>query len=373
MSKSYYIESGNSVNVESADSVTVHDVLPVGTYIAKQNPANNRFYLQRTIDMEVPSRVYGVSQSTKVNRVVNTYFSRSKSTGVLLVGDKGSGKTLLSKMISKEMRSKGVPTIIVNEPLCGQEFNTLITNISQDVVIIFDEFEKVYDKEDQKHILTLLDGTIETKKLFILTTNSRYVDTHMINRPGRIFYTFEYSGLDSSFVTEYANDILIKKDDIAQLTNIVDNFSSFTFDMLQALVEEMNRYGECAKEAIKYLNINLNDDIQNTKTIKLLLNGVEIKNSFYPMATSNNPLLGSVGIDIYDADKNGITPPKFMSEDMINTVFGGRFVINSDNLDKITSGGVMHFKIKSPNTDDVITVIVARQQEQNFNYLFDAM
>lgn len=372
MPKSFYIETGNRISVESSESVKVHEQLTGGTYIVKIDQQTGRFFLQKSIDMEIPSKIYGASQESRVQRVINSYFDRKKSMGVLLVGDKGSGKTLLSKMISRTMAQRNIPTIVINEPFVGQEFNTLIANITQDAVVIFDEFEKVYDQDEQKEMLTLLDGTVETKKLFILTSNTRDVDSHLINRPGRIYYTFEYSGLDSAFVSEYANDVLLNKADIPSLLAIVDSFSSFTFDMLQAVVEEMNRYSEPAKEVVKYLNIDLNADYRSAKAIRILWNGLEIKNAFYPRVITSNPLIDTVSIDIYDGDVKDETPPGFMPSTMIDTEFS-KVLIGPNTLDKITSGGAIRFKIPSQlNTTNQITVIVEKQPQFDVNKLFAA-
>ena len=104
-------------------------------------------------------------------------------------------------------------------------------------------------------MLTLLDGVYPTKKLFVLTCNDKWrVNQHMRNRPGRIFYMLEFHGLDEEFVIEYCHDNL---DNIAHIDGVLTVsglFHEFNFDMLKALVEEMNRYKETAQEAMKMLN-----------------------------------------------------------------------------------------------------------------------
>src|SRR5208337_1938489 len=123
---------------------------------------------------------------------------------------------------------------------------------------LFDEFEKVYhEKERQEAILTLLDGTFQTKKLFVMTVNNKFeVNANMLNRPGRIYYHYEFDGLDAEFIREYANEQL--SDDllkyIEQLVHVAGIFWKFNFDMLKAIIEEMNRYSESPEEVMKYLN-----------------------------------------------------------------------------------------------------------------------
>jgi hypothetical protein len=189
-------------------------------------------------------------------RILSTYWQRDKSTGVALVGEKGSGKTLLSKNISIELAKQGVPTIVINTPWHGDKFNTLIQSIEQPCIVLFDEFEKVYDSEQQEQMLTLLDGIYSSKKLFVLTCNDKWrVDSHMQNRPGRIYYLLNFKGLDADFIREYCNDNLNNKTHIDKIVNISTIFSAFNFDMMKALVEEMNRYDETPEKSLEMLNV----------------------------------------------------------------------------------------------------------------------
>ncbi len=122
---------------------------------------------------------------------------------------------------------------------------------------MFDEFEKVYEQKQQEAILTLLDGVFPSKKLFILTCNDKWkVDSHMRNRPGRIFYMLDFKGLSVEFIKEYCQDNLINnKSYIDQICNVSSLFGQFNFDMLKALVEEINRYDEPPAKALEILNI----------------------------------------------------------------------------------------------------------------------
>jgi hypothetical protein len=57
--------------------------------------------------------------------------------GVLLVGEKGSKTTLLVEYMSiAAAKSNGTPTLVVNQPWHGDEFNLFIQSISL-LVIIF--------------------------------------------------------------------------------------------------------------------------------------------------------------------------------------------------------------------------------------------
>jgi hypothetical protein len=76
----------------------------------------------------------------------------------------------------------------------------------------------------------------------------------MINRPGRFFYSLDYKGLDNEFIIDYCKVNLINASNTESVCKAGALFSKFNFDMLQAIVEEMNRYNETAAEVIKFLN-----------------------------------------------------------------------------------------------------------------------
>lgn len=265
---SYFMKSGSTWRVATKESMDLHEKLPPGNYVVKQDPFEN-LYLEHTEDFEIPAKLYG-DTTRNADRIINSFWQRGKSTGVMLVGEKGSGKTLLSKHICVELAKQDVPTIVINSPWHGDKFNTLIQTIEQPAIIMFDEFEKVYDSEEQESLLTLLDGVYASKKLFMLTSNDKWkVDSHMRNRPGRIFYMIDFKGLDAEFIREYCNDNLNDKKHLETIVNISTIFAEFNFDMLKALVEDMNRYNESPQDALRILNIKAEYDSGATYKVEI--------------------------------------------------------------------------------------------------------
>jgi hypothetical protein len=288
---SYFIRNGNTFKVADNASIDLHNQLPAGNYIIKQDMFGAMFLEQIESFAQIP-KVYGetVRQSY---RIIQTFLSRAgKSTGVMLAGEKGSGKTLLAKTLSIDCAAQGIPTIVINSAWRGDAFNKLIQDIDQPCVILFDEFEKVYDSDEQESILTLLDGVYPSQKLFVLTCNDKWrIDKHMRNRPGRIFYMLEFKGLDQEFIREYCIDNLAadKHHYISKVCNIAQLFSEFNFDMLKALVEEMNRYNESPQDALKMLNAKPEFDNGAEYTPQVWINAVEHKVN-HPDVFNGNPL-----------------------------------------------------------------------------------
>jgi hypothetical protein len=297
----YFMKSGTRFNVSTKEAMDLHEQLPVGNYTVKFDKMAGCFYLEQIEGFEIKGKIYG-DTSRNADRILNTFNDRTASTGVMLTGEKGSGKTLLAKMLAVNAAKNQMPTIVINEPWCGEGFNAFMQMIEQPTVILFDEFEKVYDKDDQEKMLTLLDGVYPSKKLFVLTCNDKWrVDSHMRNRPGRIFYSLDFKGLEQDFIIEYCQDNLQKKEHIGNICKISMMFSQFNFDMLKALIEEMNRYGETPQEALRMLNAKPEFSGEAKYKVTLQPKGLDIpEDDLEQTEWQGNPLQNRINIDYKD-------------------------------------------------------------------------
>lgn len=322
---SYFLKSGNSYRVTKKEALDLTEHLPGGNYVVQKNEMTGEFYLDMIDKFQSVGKVYGDSLKN-TDRIVNTFLSRPSTTGVMLTGEKGSGKTLLTKNVCIKLAEMDIPTIVINAPWCGDRFNSFIQSIDQPCAILFDEFEKTYDREQQEMILTLLDGVFPTKKLFLLTCNDKWrVDSHMRNRPGRIYYMLEFKGLDAQFIREYCEDTLKAKEHIDRIVNMRTLFNEFNFDMLKGLVEEMNRYNESPQEALAMLNAKPEFAGASKYDVKIVYQGKQIK---YDSDYRGNPLSPD-GVEIgFDPDPDGDDDYvyKVFTANTLVTVKQGQFV-----------------------------------------------
>lgn len=297
---------GSQIFLRQKSGVDI-DVIPAGTFGVGVT-IEGTFYLYPKNDMEIPAVTYGDTDD-KSERIIKTFLSRKgKNTGILLEGTKGSGKTLQAKMLSVALRKIGIPTISIGSPFNGEGFINFMSQIKQPIMVMVDEFDKLYaEKEHQDGLLTLLDGVGGYDKLFVLTKNDGYVSEFLRNRPSRIFYSFSYKKLPKSTLDDYLAKNLENKAFLADFETLYNLSSDLNFDVIQSLVEELNRYpNDKFSDALTLMGISINEGGRSSKEIKTLkVNGVD--------------RLG----DVAGQDLSGLTAQTLFS--------GGRFQINVDH------------------------------------------
>lgn len=327
----YFMKSGNTYRVARKEAIDITEHLPGGNYTVNKDEMTGQFFLEKIDGFNVPSKIYG-DCLRHTDRVIKTFMDRPNATGVMLTGEKGAGKTLLTKNICMKLAEMDIPTLVINAPWCGDKFNSLVQSIEQPCAVLFDEFEKTYDRDDQEKILTLLDGVFPSKKLFLLTSNDKWrVDFHMRNRPGRIFYLLDFKGVDANFIREYCNDNLIDKSHIERIVNVSTMFKEFNFDMLKALVEEMNRFGETPQQALAMLNAKPEFDGDTKYEVKIVHNGQEVD---YKSEFRGNPLSPDgveIGFDPDPEDEETDYIHKVFTASTLVTVKNGQFVFEDKN------------------------------------------
>lgn len=274
---SQYFIKGNRVEVIADGAINLERSLAPHTYFVKyeQTLSYTGFYLEKGDNFTPISRMYGdIDKKTKM--VINTYLdrlSKNINTGVLLSGLKGSGKTLQAKSIANELRVKyEIPTIIISNTYNTSLLSLYLKDISDPAVIIFEEFEKLYKSsgseseyensrmsthDSQEGLLTLLDGVMNSNKLFLFTCNdTKHINELLLNRPGRVWYHFSYKGLDESVVEEYCCELLNDEESINQVKLLCDYLDDgFTFDIMQCIVEECIRCKAKPLDIIQHMNI----------------------------------------------------------------------------------------------------------------------
>jgi hypothetical protein len=241
-------QDGNTFSL--SDNTKQIETLPVGIY--DLNKSLFGFYLEKIEDkFEFSHKLYGLERDL-IDRVIRTWNSTNKNLGVLLNGLKGTGKTVTSKVICNELN---LPVILVNENPDGGGIPEFLNDIQQNVIIMMDEYEKVFG--DGSELLTLMDGvlTSDTRKLFLLTTNNTYINDNMLQRPSRIRYHKTFKDLSIETITEIVDDTLIHKKYRTDVISAISGLEVITIDVIKSIIEEVNIHNEPPSAFMNVFNI----------------------------------------------------------------------------------------------------------------------
>ena len=248
------IQTGTTFKIYD-DGLIIHDQLPSQVYQVNFNPLTGPF-LSKYSDIEVNEKVYGVHE-TKVNKVLNAYKQFQRNLGVILSGDKGIGKSLFAKLLAIECTSRGMPVVIVSSYFPG--IADYIASIEQEVMVMFDEFDKTFSMKDgdaQAEMLTLFDGLAQGKKMYVITCNCLTgLNDYLVNRPGRFHYHFRFQYPTPEEIRQYLSDKL-NREYWGEIEKVVTFAAKVdvNYDCLRAIAFELNN-GIEFEEAVLDLNI----------------------------------------------------------------------------------------------------------------------
>lgn len=278
MSEQMFVQRGRNI-FNASDRGDEIPKIPTGTYTVQFNPMAGGFFLSRTEDLTLPEKVYG-STLPRADMILNTFLDRkNKTTGALLSGLKGSGKTLLSKAICSKALTIDVPVLILQQAFGGPQFEDWLNTITQPVIIFIDEFEKKYDDDEkQNQLLSILDGTGRGSKLWLATSNSADVSTYLLNRPSRFFYHIPFKKMEEDLLVGYCTDNLQNPKKMPLIKALWSLSQDMSFDILQSVVEEQNRYPDKPfLNLLDDMNVSLNGQLMRSYRLKrVLLNGERV-------------------------------------------------------------------------------------------------
>lgn len=267
---SFYRESNLIIPNPLADDSVVLKTVPTGYYRIGFDLVHG-FHLEIAPTPEMPPRLYG-----EINKNADLIFGALEIFGTssaLLSGLKGCGKSLTIKEVCRRAIANGMIVLFIESAFVGPDFTAFLSKIKQPHCLVFDEFEKVYAKTDEQNgLLSMLDGFGNPQgRVVLITANYEHrISEMLINRPGRIRYHLRHVALSESFVREYCEDQLKRRELTDTICKMAAHSVGFSFDLLSTLVNELNaRPTFSVEDATAVLNLEATNLIHNYQVIRL--------------------------------------------------------------------------------------------------------
>lgn len=270
------VQSGNVFRIFDDGLITSNE-LPIGYYDVEFSPMQGP-YLVKNNHVKESEQMFG-AMNKKVEKVLDGY-KRTKapqSYGIILTGAKGTGKTMFARELAH--RSK-LPVLIVNHGFNG--LVSFLQSIEQEVMVIFDEFEKNFLDDDesdsfqQNDLLPLFDGLTGTKKFYIIIANNqRGISEYLKGRPGRFHYHFEVKSPTQEYIRQYLESIMQNKELITEPLVQALALYELSYDSLRAIAMELD-YGYTLDETMEDLNVDFTSKYMGYVTLTFYTNNPKI-------------------------------------------------------------------------------------------------
>ena len=246
-----------------------YDLMPGKVYDLLFDNYEMYSYLKENGNLNMPKKIYEIEEDTKfMDRVLLFHNSEynNGNTGVLLAGDKGTGKSMLAKRIALK---SNLPIIIVDSSYPLWQITKFFKKVKTETCIIFDEIEKNPRTWPSEDLLTFLDGIQETgKKIVIMTCNkTEGLDENLFDRCSRIRYYRKYkANANEIFIKEMIEDKGLTPNQ--PLVDFIKRFTVKSFDNINSFLDEYKLYLETTdtnfmlEDVANIMNISLEDELE---------------------------------------------------------------------------------------------------------------
>lgn len=202
-------------------------------------------FVKKTNNFTLPKQIFGKSKEYQ-RRIQTKYAQNDKSVGLLSIGLKGSGKSLLSESLGNWMIDKQkLPVLMVESPIPLESLRKVLKDVGP-CMLYFDEFGKVYSYSERAELLPLFSDTSIKGVLFSVTANEESeVNEFLMDRPGRFLFRIMYKGVDKDGLEEIFEGLKLSDVLKDHLRNYVKIHVNVSYDVLLKLIDEIK---DCTTE-----------------------------------------------------------------------------------------------------------------------------
>lgn len=251
---------------------------------------------------EVPNKIYGNKLSTIAKTIMRDHKVDAASLGVMMLGRKGMGKSLLSEILANAIIDKGLPVIMISTFFPPELISTLLNQVGP-CAVIFEEFSLNYDWQTGPKLVPVLSDTDNKGVLFIINSNEANNGTlsFIIDRPQRCKYRINFGDMDENTMESIITDFDVR-DELKDMYRGWATDNKVNIDSLITFIR-MSKDIESPEELVEYMAI-LNIPTMNEGHWKL--SDVTINGSIdYPFIISQLTNRPSNVIICIDGEDNG--------------------------------------------------------------------
>ena len=358
------IFQGNQGYVTEDDFVSVYDELPKGIYTICQSRQGLYLNKEEITRFDVIEKTYG--KLPLLRKKLNNDIRIHDKLGMMFVGEKGSGKSLLAMQLCND---SNLPIVIVKENFEDSDICGFLDSIPNKYILFIDEFEKIFDKDKKKNtdkstvntqnsLLSLFDGIGKGKIISILTANKEdEISEYFRNRPKRIKYFIEFNSLSKEEILEFVEDKSLDISVKHKLMNLEMIVNSLNYDILTEIVNELLTYPEYSiSDLLYYMNIKISEVFYDIVCYCNTLKGYE--GQYIKIGKDNgtcNPFL-SFYCDIYPTDLSEEAITVKEGDSNYSTNIEHRFLMGKD------------YSVISRGNDSLVVILDEDYVDMSFNF-----
>lgn len=287
-----FIKSGKKIVVKPEG--LEYNLIEGQSYSLKYNKFTGQSYFEEEGALNLNFKIYNSDEDEVfMDKVINYYNKTTKlTTGVMLAGLKGTGKTVMAKQIA---RKSNLPIIVVDKDYPASQLDGFFTQFKTPVCIIFDEIDKYWNTN---YLLGFLDGVQETAKKLVLFTCNKIDSTseYLKDRCSRIRYRRFFAANDNArFLRELIKDHGIDDFEDELYNFMVNYFEVLSIDNILAFIEEKSMYPEANNATLAVdMNIslkNVDDLMRKSKDVAKHVNREKGAKSAHQTSTRSSKKL----------------------------------------------------------------------------------